>query len=55
MSVTEMSVTEMSVAEMSWPKLLYEPWHELFQQCGILTSIDSDEPGQPSFKLGNHK
>ena len=22
-----------------------------FQQCGILTSVDSDEPVQPRFKL----
>ena len=22
-----------------------------FQQCGILTSVDSDEPVQPPFKL----
>ena len=26
-----------------------------FQQCGILTSVDSDEPVQPSFKLRNYK
>ena len=26
-----------------------------FQQCGILTSIDSDEPVQPPFKLRNSK
>ena len=26
-----------------------------FQQCGILTSVDSDEPVQPSFKLTNSK
>ena len=26
-----------------------------FQQCGILTWLDSDEPAQPSFKLGNSK
>ena len=26
-----------------------------FQQCGILTSIDSDEPLQPPFKLRNSK
>ena len=24
-----------------------------FQQCGILTSVDSDEPVQPVFKLRN--
>ena len=24
-----------------------------FQQCGILTSVDSDEPVQPAFKLRN--
>ena len=24
-----------------------------FQQCGILTSVDSDEPVQPPFKLRN--
>ena len=26
-----------------------------FQQCGILTSVDSDEPVQPPFKLWNSK
>ena len=26
-----------------------------FQQCGILTSVDSDEPVQPPFKLRNSK
>ena len=26
-----------------------------FQQCGTLTSVDSDEPVQPSFKLRNSK
>ena len=26
-----------------------------FQQCGILTSVDSDEPLQPTFKLRNYK
>ena len=26
-----------------------------FQQCGILTSADSDEPVQPPFKLRNSK
>ena len=26
-----------------------------FQQCGILTSVDSDELGQPPFKLRNSK
>ena len=26
-----------------------------FQQCGILTSVDSEEPLQPSFKLRNSK
>ena len=24
-----------------------------FQQCGILTSVDSDEPVKPPFKLRN--
>ena len=24
-----------------------EPKHVIFQQCGILTSVDSDEPAQP--------
>ena len=27
----------------------------VFQQCGILTSIDSDKPVQPPFKLRNSK
>ena len=26
-----------------------------FQQCGILTSVDSDDPVQPPFKLSNSK
>ena len=26
-----------------------------FQQCGVLTSVDSDEPLQPPFKLRNSK
>ena len=26
-----------------------------FQQCGILTSVDSDEPVQPPFKFRNSK
>ena len=26
-----------------------------FQQCGILTSVDSDEPVKPHFKLRNSK
>ena len=26
-----------------------------FQRCGILTSVDSDEPVQPPFKLRNSK
>ena len=26
-----------------------------FQQCGFLTSVDSDEPVQPPFKLGSSK
>ena len=26
-----------------------------FQQCGILTGVDSVEPVQPPFKLGNSK
>ena len=29
--------------------------HVIFQQCGILTSKDSDEPVQPPFKLRNSK
>ena len=26
-----------------------------FQQCGVLTSVDSDEPEQQAFKLRNTK
>ena len=26
-----------------------------FQQCGILTSVDTDEPLQPPFKIRNSK
>ena len=29
---------------------IIELWRD-FQQCGILTSVDSDEPVQPPFKL----
>ena len=32
--------------------LLSEPQRD-FQQCGILTSVDSDEPVPPRFKLRN--
>ena len=35
--------------------LIFEPWHVIFQQCGILTSRDSDEPVQPPVKLRNAK
>ena len=40
--------------------LFSQPKHNLattcdFQQCGILTSVDSDELVQPSFKLRNSK
>ena len=46
--------------------MLNSPEHEIypankwavtrdFQQCGILTSVDSDEPVQPPFKLRNLK
>ena len=52
------------------PSIIIEPlaqgirmWYEAHiwavtcdsQQCGILTSIDSDEPVQPPFELGNSK
>ena len=37
----------------------YEPRHVIsnsdFQQCSILTSLNSDEPVQPPFKLRNSK
>ena len=43
-------------------RLYLYPWHVSilavtcdFHQCGILTSVDSDEPVQPPFKLGNSK
>ena len=32
-----------------------EYFHPCFQQCGILTSVDSDEPVPPPFKLINSK
>ena len=33
-----------------------EPQHDFdFQHCGILTSVDSDEPVQPAFRLRNSK
>ena len=34
---------------------LYYQLSRDFQQCGILTSVDSDEPVQPPFKLRNSK
>ena len=34
---------------------LFEPEKRDFQQCGILTSVDSDEAAQPPFKLSNSK
>ena len=33
----------------------FKLWHCDFQQCGILTSVDSEEPVQPPFKLRNAK
>ena len=37
--------------------LLQHNWADTcdFQQCGIFTSVDSDEPVQPPFKLWNSK
>ena len=42
--------------------ILVEKWATIniimrldFQQCGILTCVDSDGPGQPPFKLRNSK
>ena len=32
-----------------------EPWHVIFQQCGILTRVGSDGHVQPPFKLTNSK
>ena len=34
--------------------MAFEPWPD-FQRCGILTSVDSDEHVQPTFKLRNSK
>ena len=34
---------------------IFEPRHVFFQQCGILTSVDSEEPVQPPFKQRNSK
>ena len=34
--------------------MINEPGHD-FQQCGILNSVDSDEPVQSPFKLRNSK
>ena len=42
----------------SAPKTIWPPlWAATcdFQQCGILTSVDSDEPVQPPLKLRNSK
>ena len=35
------------------PCTCYQVMTHDFQQCGILTSIDSDEPVQPPLKLRN--
>ena len=35
--------------------MLNEPRHVIYNKCGILTSVDSDEPMQPSFKLRTSK
>ena len=35
-------------------RFINEPRRD-FQQCGILTSVDSDEPVQPPLKLRNSK
>ena len=32
-------------------EFMWEPWTCDFQQCGIFTSVDLDEPVQPPFKL----
>ena len=47
----KMLVLEAQFADMTWDNTYwretiqkwYEPWHD-FQQCGILTSVDSDKP-----------
>ena len=41
----------------SWLVKHNEPWHVISnnQQCGILTSVDSDEPVQPPLRLWNSK
>ena len=41
-------------ADCAYLHVKYARTHD-FQQCGVLTSIDSDEPVQPSFKLRNSK
>ena len=40
------------VGEIAW--FTNKPQRD-FQQCGILTSVDSDEPVQPPFKIRNSK
>ena len=35
-------------------QVFFEPWRD-FQQCGILTSVDLDQPVQPPFKFRNSK
>ena len=43
--------------QMRYSLFTYHNWAEAcdFQQCGILTSVDSDKPVQPSFKFINSK
>ena len=48
--------TPCKISSAYW-KLFYINWAMacVFQQCGILTSVDSDKPVQPPFKLRNSK
>ena len=39
----------------SFRRIIIEPATCDFQQCGILKSVDLDEPLQPPVKLRNHK
>ena len=41
---------------LQYQSILYEPYVTCdFRQCGILTSVDSEKPVQPLFKLRNSK
>ena len=48
-------LTSLIFKGIEWGFRKYEPLHGNYKQCGILTSVDLDEPIQPPFKLRNSK